>query len=108
MEYKIEEEVLLSESEVKEQYMDYIDANTEVGKKLIEHIKKNIKIKDPSATLKELADLNLNIRDDYLRFIIDVQPTSADQVRAIISPLKLQISDENIKKILSIIKKHQQ
>ena len=91
MEYKIEEEVLLSESEVKEQYIDYIDSNTEVGKKLI-----------------ELLELNLNIRDDYLRFIMDVQPTSADQVRAILSPLKLQISEDNIKKILSIIKKHQQ
>ncbi|MDP8012754.1 MAG: hypothetical protein RAK22_01480 [Nanoarchaeota archaeon] len=107
MEYKIEDEVLLSESEVKERYSDYIESDSEYGKKLIEHMKKNIKIKDPSEAFNDLLALNLNIRDDYLKYIIDVQPSSADQVRAIVAPLKIQISEDNIKKILAVIKKHQ-
>ncbi|MCL5009583.1 MAG: hypothetical protein M1433_01195 [Candidatus Parvarchaeota archaeon] len=106
MEYEIIDEKLLSENEVKEKYMDSIDLNFEQGKRLVEHIKKNAKIDDFEVTFKELSDLNLNIRDDYLRMIIDDAPTSADQVRAILSPLKMLVKEEDIKNLLATIKKH--
>ncbi len=106
MEYQIIDEKMLSESEVKENYFDSIDTNYEQGKKLVEHIKKNVKIDDFGKTFKELVDLNLNIRDDYVRMLIDIAPTSVEQVRAILSPLKSVIKDEDIKNILAVIKKH--
>lgn len=106
MEYEIIDEKIISETELKEKYVDSIDTNYEVGKKLIEHIKKNIKINDFEDTFNELSGLNLNIRDDYIKMIIDSAPTSADQVRAIIAPLKTLVKEEDIKKILAVIKKH--
>lgn len=106
MEYEIVDEKLLSENEVKEQYLDSIDTNFEQGKKLIEHIKKNAKIDKFEETFNELTDLGLSIRDDYIRMIIDVAPTSVDQVRAILAPLKSVVKEEDVKSILSIIKKH--
>jgi DNA-directed RNA polymerase subunit F len=106
MEYEIIDEKMLSENEVKEQYLDKIDTNYEPGKRLVEHIKKNAKVDNFEETFNELSGLNLNIRDDYLRMIIDVAPTSVDQVRAILAPLKSIIRDEDIKNILAIIKKH--
>ncbi|MCL4406596.1 MAG: hypothetical protein M1573_01175 [Candidatus Parvarchaeota archaeon] len=106
MEYEIIDEKVISETEVKEKYMEAIEENSEMGKKLIAHIKKNIKIDDFRATFDELAALNLNIRDDYMMMLIDVSPTSVDQVRAILSPLKSVIKEEEIKKILAVLKKH--
>ena len=106
MEYEIIDEKLISETELKENYIDSIDTNYEVGKKLIEHLKKNIKINNFEETFNELSGLNLGIRDDYIKMIIDSAPTSADQVRAIVAPLKTLIKEEDIKKILAVIKKH--
>ena len=38
--------------------------------------------------------------------IIDVSPASIDQIRAIISPLKLNVKEEDLKAILTVLKKH--
>ncbi|MCL5420622.1 MAG: hypothetical protein M1284_02620 [Candidatus Parvarchaeota archaeon] len=106
MEYEIIDEKFLSESEVKENYLEFIDKGSEQGKKLLEHIQKNIKIDSFEKAFEELSALNLSIRDDYLRMIIDVTPSSVDQVRAIIAPLKLNIKEDDLKSILSVLKKH--
>ncbi len=106
MEYNIIDEKIISETELKEQYEDKINKNFEIGKKLLEHMSKNIKIKDFNAVFEELNALNLDIREDYLRMIIDISPNTADQVRAILSPLKNNIAEEDIKKILALIKKY--
>ncbi|MCL4399413.1 hypothetical protein M1293_02825 [Candidatus Parvarchaeota archaeon] len=106
MDYEIVDEKIISETEVKENYMDFIESEMEVGKKLIEHIKKNIKVNDFSSAFSELSALDLNIREDYIRILIDTAPTSADQVRAILSPLKPNLKEDDIKKILSVLKKH--
>ena len=44
MEYEIIDEKFLSETEVKEKYLDFVDKGSEMGKKLIDHVQKNIKI----------------------------------------------------------------
>ncbi len=106
MEYKIIDEKLLSETEVKEGYNEFIDRSTESGKKLIDHMQKNIKINDFEQAFQDISALNLNIRDDYIRMLIDVIPTSADQIRAVLSPLKLNIKEEDLKSVLSVLKKH--
>ncbi len=106
MEYEVVDEKLISETELKEKYTDYVDTNYETGKKLVDHIKKNVKTGNFEDTFNELTALNLGIRDDYLRIIIDVAPTSVDQVRAILAPLKSTIKEDDIKKILAVIKKH--
>ncbi len=106
MEYDVIDEKIISETEVKEKYIDAIDTSNEMGKKLVAHIKKNIKIDDFKATFDELAALNLDIRDDYLMMLVDVSPTSVDQVRAILSPLKSNIKEEDTRKILAVLKKH--
>ena len=38
--------------------------------------------------------------------IIDVSPTSSDQIRAVISPLKLNVKEEDLKAVLAVLKKH--
>ncbi len=106
MEYEIIDEKLLSETELKEKYMDYIDTAHESGKRLIEHIKKNVKVNNFDEAFNEIIGLNLDIRDDYVRILIDAAPASVDQVRAILAPLKSTIKEDDIKKILAVIKKH--
>jgi DNA-directed RNA polymerase subunit F len=106
MEYELIDEKLISETELKEKYLDYVDTSHENGKKLLEHIKKNVKINNFEETFNELNALNLGIREDYLRMIIDVAPSSVDQVRAILAPLKSTIKEDDIKKILAVVKKH--
>ncbi|MCL5976001.1 MAG: hypothetical protein M1580_00180 [Candidatus Parvarchaeota archaeon] len=106
MEYEIIDEKFLSETEVKEKYLDFVDKGSEIGKKLLDHVQKNIKIDNFDSVFEEISALNLNIRDDYIRMIIDVSPTSADQLRAIISPLKLNVKEEDLKAILTVLKKH--
>ena len=106
MEYHIIDEKFLSETEVKEKYLDFVDKGSEIGKKLLDHTQKNIKIDNFDSVFEELSALNLSIRDDYIKMIIDVSPTSIDQIRAIISPLKLNIKEEDLKTILSVLKKH--
>ncbi|EEZ92789.1 MAG: hypothetical protein BJBARM4_0623 [Candidatus Parvarchaeum acidiphilum ARMAN-4] len=106
MEYEIIDEKFLSETEVKEKYLDFVDKGSEIGKKLLDHVQKNIKIDNFDSVFEEISALNLNIRDDYTRMIIDVSPTSADQLRAIISPLKLNVKEEDLKAILTVLKKH--
>jgi len=106
MEYQVIDEKFLSETEVKQKYLDFVDKGSEMGKKLLDHMQKNIKIDNFESTFEELSGLNLNIRDDYLRMIIDVSPSSIDQIRAIISPLKLNVKEEDLKAILTVLKKH--
>ncbi len=106
MEYEIVDEKLISETEVKEKYAKYVDSNLELGKKLVEHITKNIKLSDFDKAFSDIQALNLSIRDDYIRMIIDAAPTSVDQVRAILSPLKEVVKEEDIKKILAVLKKY--
>lgn len=88
MEYEVIDEKQISETELNEKYKDNIDKNSEYGKKLIEHLSKNVKISKFEEAFNEILALNLNIRDDYVRILIDTAPTNADQVRAILSPLK--------------------
>lgn len=106
MEYEIIDEKLISETELKEKYLDYVDTNYEVGKRLVEHIKKNIKINSFEETFNEILGLNLDIRDDYVRMLVDTAPSSVEQVRAILAPLKSTIKEDDIKKILAVVKKH--
>ncbi len=106
MEYEIIDEKFLSETEVKEKYLDFVDKGSEMGKKLIDHVQKNIKIDNFDSVFEEISGLNLNIRDDYIRMIIDVSPTSSDQIRAVISPLKLNVKEEDLKAVLAVLKKH--
>ncbi len=106
MEYQIIDEKFLSEAEVKQKYVDFVDKGSEMGKKLLDHIQKNLKIDNFDSVFEELSALNLSIREDYLRMIIDVSPSSIDQIRAIISPLKLNVKEEDLKSILTVIKKH--
>ena len=44
MEYEVIDEKQISETELNEKYKDNIDKNSEYGKKLIEHLSKNVKI----------------------------------------------------------------
>ena len=106
MEYQIIDEKFLSEAEVKQKYVDFVDKGSEMGKKLLDHIQKNLKIDNFDSVFEELSVLNLSIREDYLRMIIDVSPSSIDQIRAIISPLKLNVKEEDLKSILTVLKKH--
>lgn len=106
MEYQVIDEKFLSETEVKENYLEFVDKGSELGKKLLDHIQKNIKIDNFNSVFEEISALNMSIRDDYIRMIIDVSPTSVDQIRAIISPLKLNVKEEDLKTILSVLKKH--
>ncbi|MCL4400753.1 MAG: hypothetical protein M1348_01935 [Candidatus Parvarchaeota archaeon] len=106
MEYEIIDEKLISETELKEKYLDYIDTNYETGKKLVEHIKKNVKANNFEEAFNDILALNLDIREDYIRMLVDVAPSSIDQVRAILAPLKSTIKEDDIKKILSALKKH--
>ncbi|MCL4373216.1 hypothetical protein M1384_04100 [Candidatus Parvarchaeota archaeon] len=106
MEYQIIDEKFLSEAEVKQKYVDFVDKGSEMGKKLLDHIQKNLKIDNFDSVFEELSALNLSIREDYLRMIIDVSPSSIDQIRAIISPLKLNVKEEDLKSILTVLKKH--
>lgn len=106
MEYEIIDERLISETELKEKYSKYVDNNLELGKKLLEHINKNVKVSDFDKTFADIQALNLSIRDDYIKMIRDVMPTSVEQVRAILSPLKEVIKEDDVKKILAVIKKY--
>ncbi len=106
MEYEIIDEKIISETELKEQYLDYVDKGNEIGKKLIEHIQKNVKINNFEETFNEITELGLGIRDDYIRMIIDSAPSSVEQIRALLSPLKSNIKEEDLKKILAVVKKH--
>lgn len=107
MEYELMDETLLGETEVKENYSKFLDEGYEYGKKLTEHMDKNIKVKDFENAFKELSGLNLNLRDDYIKMIIDVSPNSPDQLRAIISPLKLAVPEERLNSIIATLKKFQ-
>ncbi|MBE5728463.1 hypothetical protein IHE51_01230 [Candidatus Parvarchaeota archaeon] len=107
MEYELIDETLLGETELKENYSKFIDQGYEFGKKLMEHMDKNVKIKDFENAFKALSNLNLNLRDDYLRMIIDVCPNSPDQLRAILSPLKLTIPEESLNAVIATLKKFQ-
>ena len=106
MEYEIIDEKIISETELKEQYLDYVDKGNEIGKKLIEHIQKNVKINNFEETFNEITELGLGIRDDYIRMIIDSAPSSVEQIRALLSPLKSNIKEEDLNKILAVVKKH--
>ncbi|EFD92994.1 MAG: hypothetical protein BJBARM5_0248 [Candidatus Parvarchaeum acidophilus ARMAN-5] len=106
MEYEVIDEKFMDETEIRDNYTNFIDKNSEYGKKMLDHIQKNIKIDNFEKVFEELSALNLNIRDDYLRMLIDAIPSSSDQVKAIIAPLKLNIKEEDLKLIISVLKKH--
>ncbi len=106
MEYEVMDEKFMCETEIKDNYIDFIDKGMEQGKKLLEHIQKNIKVDSFEKVFEELSTLNLSIRDDYLSMIIDTTPSSVDQVKAIIAPLKLNIKEEDLKSVVSVLKKH--
>lgn len=104
--YTILEERLISESEIRDKYFDFLDPNFEAAKKLKEHITKNIKIKDREKAKEEIEGLNLNIREDMIEKIIDINPISPDQVKAILSQISFTITDENARKIISVLRKY--
>ncbi len=106
MNYTIIEEKILSETEIKEEYMDKL-GNTDVAKKLAEHINKNIKVKNKEALVKELEGLGINLREDYINAIIDSSPSTPEQVRAILWQIGPNLTDEQAKKIIATIKKYQ-
>jgi DNA-directed RNA polymerase subunit F len=106
MNYTIIEERILSETEIKENYLDKL-GNTDVAKKLMEHINKNIKIKNREEALKDLQNLGLNLREDFLNEIIDASPNTSEQVRAILWQIGPNLTDEQAKKIIATLKKYQ-
>ncbi|MCW1291803.1 MAG: hypothetical protein OH318_02740 [Candidatus Parvarchaeota archaeon] len=105
--YSILSESIIGETEIKEKYLDYLDTNFEAARKLKEHISRNIKVKDREKAIDEINALNLNIRSDFIDKLIDISPNTPDQVKAILSQISFNISDDNARKIISIIKKYQ-
>jgi RNA polymerase Rpb4. len=106
MEYDVIDEKIISETELKDSYLKFVDKGSEMGKRLVEHVQKNAKVNDFEAAFNEINELGLGIREDYVRMVIDAIPTSVEQLRAILSPLKSNIKEEDLKKILAVVKKH--
>lgn len=73
----------------------------------IEHLKKFTKLsKDKALKLIEEISNVVKLSDEILVQIVDILPQTKDELRTILATEKFSLRDEEIEKILEIIKKY--
>ena len=77
------------------------------GKKVEEYVNQIAKIKDYKTFKKDLEDLNLaRLKEKHITLIINIGPADEDSLKTILSSENLTLKQEDINKIIEIVKKH--
>jgi len=109
------EEKPVSISEVneilKKKEKDYVDAGLELGyeqKKAFEHAAKfsKIGVKDAKELEGKLSALELALTPDRIVKIVELMPDSVDDVRAIFAKERFKYTEDDIKKIIDLVKQY--
>lgn len=73
----------------------------------LDYLEKNavLSLKEANALVKDLAGLGL-LSDELVIELTNVLPSKEDEVQAVLSSEKTSLSDEDMKKVLEVLKKH--
>jgi DNA-directed RNA polymerase subunit F len=74
-----------------------------------EHVKKFAKLeaKKADALVKELSELEMRkLKDEQIIKIVDLMPTDVDDLKVILSKAQVPFKEEELVKIIEIVKKH--
>ncbi len=76
----------------------------------IEHLTKFTKMQDDKKALEMFNEIKetFKVPDEIAVQIVDLMPETTDDVRAILAMLKFSLKEEEIKKIVEIVKKYKE
>lgn len=77
------------------------------AKKVEEYLKVVPKVKDYKKITKELEDLQIQrLRPKHIALIINILPIDMDSLRAILSGENITLKDDDLNKIVDVVKKY--
>ncbi|MBS3172407.1 hypothetical protein J4438_02420 [Candidatus Woesearchaeota archaeon] len=77
------------------------------AKKVEEYLKVIPKVKDYKKITKELEDLQIQrLRPKHIALIINILPEDMDSLRAILTGENITLKDDDLKKIVDVVKKY--
>lgn len=77
------------------------------AKKVEEYFKVIPKVKDHKKLTKELEDAQIQrLRPKHIALIVNISPTDIDSLKTILSGENITLKDEDLHKIVDIVKKH--
>ncbi|MCD6576107.1 MAG: DNA-directed RNA polymerase subunit F [Nanoarchaeota archaeon] len=109
VEYEEIKETFVPISKVKE-ILEEVKEKTYEQKLAYEHAKKFSKLdaKKATALIKELSNLEMRkLKDDQIVKIADILPKDIDDLKVILAKSKIQFKEEELQKILEIVKKYE-
>jgi DNA-directed RNA polymerase subunit F len=110
MDPKILEENAISLYDMRKEIKKIKKRDTELSiraGKTEEYINQFAILKDPDALEKEITELNLpRLKEMHIKKILDLLPTSVEELKLILQGYALTLSKENIQKIVSTIQKY--
>jgi DNA-directed RNA polymerase subunit F len=109
VEYEEIKETFVPIAKVKEILEEIKDKNYE-QKLAYEHAKKFSKLdtKKAEALIKELSSLEMRkLKDDQIVKIVDIMPKDIEDLKVILEKSTMKLSEEEMQKILEIVKKYE-
>ena len=109
VEYEEVKETFVPISKVKEILEEVKDKNYE-QKLAYEHAKKFSKLdaKKAQKLVEELSKLEMRkLKDDQIVKIVDIMPKDMEDLKVILEKSKIQFKEEELQKILEIVKKYE-
>ncbi len=99
----VEVAALLKKKE--KEYADYTGELRYEQKRALEHAKtfKKISTKDVKSMVKQLSELEINLNAERIVKIIDLMPSSVDDIRAIFAKERFKYTEEELKKITDVV-----
>jgi len=77
------------------------------AQKTLDHLQNVVKVGKVSDLLKKLEGLEVpRLRDVHFCKVIDLMPTTADDVKVALAPFNLTITKENLQKIAELVKEY--
>ncbi|MBU4502093.1 MAG: hypothetical protein KKA79_05850 [Nanoarchaeota archaeon] len=108
---KVLEETPISAVELKEKLNKVKKRDKELGKKATKTVEylntfTNLKIKEAEDIKKKIINLNIpRLRDRHIVKVLDIMPKEIDSLKMLFSGENITIKEEDLNKVLEVIKK---
>ena len=109
VDYEILKEEFVPITKVKE-ILDKIKDKNYEQKLAYEHAKKfsKLDVKKAEALIKELSELQMRkLKDDQIVKIVDLMPKDVEDLKVILAKSQIPFKDEELNKIMEIVKKYE-
>lgn len=109
VEYEEQKETFVCLAKVKDILEEVKEKNYE-QKLAYEHVKKfsKIELKKAEALIKELSELEMRkLKDEQIIKIVDLMPKDIHDLRVILAKSQVPFKDEELEKVIEIVKKHE-